>query len=471
MYISLAYYLTKNGQHDEAIAAYNQAIESIGNQTTYNDYSFVKTKALTFYNAGKYDEALFTVNKFIYPLKKSRVGIFLRDSSNLKSGYGDSNYYVFDVVKNSPAEKAGLQFGDKIIAINGVSTKGWSVNKIIENLLGTEGTKVTVKIQSHTRFNKHFQKDKLKKEIVEKTLTREFLNTKKQNEELADVYGIRSLIYRAKGDNKNALTDAEKAHMLYPETINTMLAYGLSMVDKGDYAAGLNTLSEIKPEMIENTRLYTFSFLYFFVPFPSDEEQLKLGKAIAYAKLGKLNEAISLIPDSDMVSQLPPIKKDYQVLSNTFNQIAQSHAEKALNFERNGDIRRALDEYTVAATFNNDENKNESIKNSVLNLVRQLPGSPPLPEEARKHMIRAGILFTGNDVKGSLNEYKKALKLAPYYSKLYFNTAMMYGELKNYDKAISYMKSYIDIAPEAPNIQEAKDEIIRWELLSEKAGI
>jgi len=471
MYISLAYFFSKNGQTDEAIAAYNQAVGSTqGYNNSYSDYSFVAAKALAYYNAGKYDEALFTVNKFIIPLEKGRVGIFLRDSASLRSGYGDKNYYVFDVVKNSPAEKAGLRYGDKIIAINNLSTKGWSVSKLVENLSGMEGTKVAIKIQRNPGFTKHFYKEKLKKEIIEKTLIRECYNSNKQNKDLANIYGIRSLIYRAKGNIKDAVWQAEKAYALYPEALNTKLAYGMSKVDKGDYITALDTLSGINSGMIENARLYNFNFLYFFVPFPSDEEQLKLGKAIAYAKLGRINEAVALIPEDDRISQLPPFNNDYQKLSQVLNQIAKVHEEKAVDFERNGDLKRALSEYTVAIAFNSDENKSEMLKKNIFNLVHQLPGLPPISEDTRKHMIRADVLLAENDLQGCLKEYKNALKLAPYIPKVYYNTAMIYGKLKNYDKAISYMNNYIDLAPESPNVQGAKDEITKWELLMEKSG-
>ena len=470
MYISLAYFLTKNGQYNEAIAAYNQAIQSTDNANAYDDYYFVMTKSLAYYNAGKYDEALFTVNKFISPLEKGRVGIFLRDSLTLRSSYGDGNYYVFDVLKNSPAEKAGLKFGDKIIAINNISTAGWSINQLVENLTGKVGTKVTLKIKTNIRFAKHFYKEKLKKEIVEKTLIRECSNSNNQNKELANTYGIRSLIYRAKGDNKNAFADAEKAYALYPEAVNTKLAYGLSKVDKGDYVTALDTLSEIQPGMIEKARLYNFSFLYFFVPFPSDEEQLKLGKAIAYVKLGRINEAVALIPVDDKISQLPPLNNDYQKLSLTLNQIAQDHAEKAVNFERNGDLRKALEEYSVAIAFNNDDSKSEKIKNNLFNIVHQLPSLPPITEETRKFLIRADVLRSENDMQGCLKEYKNALKSAPYLPKIHYNIAVIYGELKNYEKAVSYMNNYITLASEAPNVQDAKDAITKWELLLEKSG-
>lgn len=47
--------------------------------------------------------------------------------------------YILLVVKNSPAEKAGLKYGDTIVAVNGMSLKGLSnneINKAIDNISG-----------------------------------------------------------------------------------------------------------------------------------------------------------------------------------------------------------------------------------------------------------------------------------------------------------------------------------------------
>ena len=51
---------------------------------------------------------------------------------------------------------------------------------------------------------------------------------------------------------------------------------------------------------------------------------------------------------------------------------------------------------------------------------------------------------------------------------LYFNTAMIYGELKKYLQAISHMKTYLNLAPEAPNVRATQDQIYKWEFMLEK---
>ncbi|HTU69240.1 MAG TPA: S41 family peptidase [Candidatus Baltobacteraceae bacterium] len=53
---------------------------------------------------------------------------------------------VSDVVPGGPADKAGIQQDDLITAIDGQSTKGWSIDRASAHLRGKEGTKVSITI-------------------------------------------------------------------------------------------------------------------------------------------------------------------------------------------------------------------------------------------------------------------------------------------------------------------------------------
>ncbi len=54
---------------------------------------------------------------------------------------------VSDIVPNGPADKAGVEQDDLITAIDGQSTKGWTVDRASAHLRGKEGTKVSITLQ------------------------------------------------------------------------------------------------------------------------------------------------------------------------------------------------------------------------------------------------------------------------------------------------------------------------------------
>ncbi len=50
--------------------------------------------------------------------------------------------------RDSPAEKAGVKAGDVILAVDGQSTKGWSVAEAVKKIRGEQGTPVTISLRS-----------------------------------------------------------------------------------------------------------------------------------------------------------------------------------------------------------------------------------------------------------------------------------------------------------------------------------
>ncbi len=53
---------------------------------------------------------------------------------------------VISPFENSPAYRAGMRAGDKIIEVNGQNTKGWSATKAVKELTGKSNTDVTIKV-------------------------------------------------------------------------------------------------------------------------------------------------------------------------------------------------------------------------------------------------------------------------------------------------------------------------------------
>jgi carboxyl-terminal processing protease len=62
-------------------------------------------------------------------------------------GVRDSQIIVVAPIPGTPAEKAGIKAGDAILAVNGESTEGLSIEEVVLRIRGQEGTAVTVTIK------------------------------------------------------------------------------------------------------------------------------------------------------------------------------------------------------------------------------------------------------------------------------------------------------------------------------------
>ncbi len=68
-------------------------------------------------------------------------------------GMTDNRIVIVAPLKNSPAEKVGVRSGDYIDAVDGQSTKGWSLNQAVTKIRGKQGTNVKLTLD---RDNKTF---------------------------------------------------------------------------------------------------------------------------------------------------------------------------------------------------------------------------------------------------------------------------------------------------------------------------
>jgi len=66
------------------------------------------------------------------------------DGIGAQLGMQDGAIMIVAPLKNSPAEKAGIKIGDKIITINKESTKGMNLTQAVTKIRGKTGTKVTL---------------------------------------------------------------------------------------------------------------------------------------------------------------------------------------------------------------------------------------------------------------------------------------------------------------------------------------
>ena len=82
----------------------------------------------------------------------------------------DGDYItVISVIEATPAYKANLMAGDEIVAVNGLSTEGWTSTKAVEHLRGPKGSEVTITIKREgldENFDVVIERDKVKMDSV-----------------------------------------------------------------------------------------------------------------------------------------------------------------------------------------------------------------------------------------------------------------------------------------------------------------
>jgi carboxyl-terminal processing protease len=59
----------------------------------------------------------------------------------------DGKIVIVAPLKGTPADEAGIQSGDAILAVDGESTEGWTVEKAVMTIRGTKGTQVTLTVE------------------------------------------------------------------------------------------------------------------------------------------------------------------------------------------------------------------------------------------------------------------------------------------------------------------------------------
>jgi tetratricopeptide (TPR) repeat protein len=59
--------------------------------------------------------------------------------------------------------------------------------------------------------------------------------------------------------------------------------------------------------------------------------------------------------------------------------------------------------------------------------------------------------------------YRDALRTAPAWAEGHFNLGLLYGELELYPEAITEMRRYLYLAPNAPDARAVQDRIYEWE--------
>jgi tetratricopeptide (TPR) repeat protein len=411
--------LLKRDDYAGATESFKKAAE-LDPKNPENFFVLAKTYRLM----GRYDDALSAVNKAIELQTITGIGAVIAIEDNYP--------VVKKIIEGGPAQRSDIQVGDRIVKVDGKSTEGLKREQVVQNLRGEPGTKVALTLER-----------KGIADPFERLVTRETIIGKAH----APTFGLRSIIYRYKGSKEEALKDAEKAYSLDSANEWARSSLGAAYLDLGKHDESIKLLSQVK-----------------------DSAAARLLEAMAYARQGNMKKATSLylsIAEEEMSPNNIPMTENRKDLLKEFKPFVKELRDKAKSFEAQGRYKEALAELSEALKMA-DETEAAGIQETIFGMVRKNPLLSQMPEESRKYSLRGEVLIKEGNFEQAATEFKKAIQIAPYVARLYYNSALINAELKKYPAAIRDMKIYLKAAPDAPDARAAKDEIIKWEFLMEK---
>jgi len=150
------------------------------------------------------------------------------------------------------------------------------------------------------------------------------------------------------------------------------------------------------------------------------------------------------------------------------------HLRDQLSFHfHTGDLtdaqRFADDLFFVRQTLKKQHDERLTLFESKAAEYRALKVKPLVSEEQREYIVQANALNHKKDYAGALDLYLKAVEIdSTSYPGAYFNMALLSAQVKRFDSAITYMKQYLMLVPDAKDARSAQDKIYEWKLILKK---
>lgn len=97
---------------------------------------------------------------------------------------------------------------------------------------------------------------------------------------------------------------------------------------------------------------------------------------------------------------------------------------------------------------------------------RAMQTKPQVTEEQRKFIVQANIMTQKKDYTKAIEFYAKALEVNPFsFPAAHYNMALISAQQGRYSAAVTSMKKYLMLLPEAEDARTAQDKIYEWEAL------
>lgn len=91
--------------------------------------------------------------------------------------------------------------------------------------------------------------------------------------------------------------------------------------------------------------------------------------------------------------------------------------------------------------------------------------SPADTEGLRRVQVQAEAALNGNRTIEAARLFRDALRTQPRWADGHYNLALVYGALELYPEAITELRRYLHLSPNAPDARAVQDQIYQWEAL------
>ena len=304
------------------------------------------------------------------------------------------------------------------------------------------------------------------------------------------------------GDYNSALEEYDKLLKDYPRAVSDWTDRGLVCVYKGSYQEALQNFKKAIGLEEEKHRRNSISPYY---DGSRHEEKIASnyrGMAFAHLGLGEPEKALYMIdkakriyPEYDTTLDLALIYyasgaenrlKDH--FSSTGLSISRTEMDRypvitpliairdarmqaiqeVINVENRGEVRTAFQMYMKLLDKYPDD---FDVLSRIIGLAKNFDPPPTIPEKARKHAVwgetAAKNALNNRDFERVIDEYQKAIRLAPWWTDLYINTALIMEQVGRTDDAAKYLKLYLVAAPNAPDAKQVRTKIYELEYAKE----
>jgi tetratricopeptide (TPR) repeat protein len=236
----------------------------------------------------------------------------------------------------------------------------------------------------------------------------------------------------------------------------------------GKYYSDLDlNLYANQPEVLRLLQGINFSGLHFYYNSDRKLQYFEDTSIVATDNRIEVSPRISFF-----YAQLPDSPISVTKSDDTDSYIYAIHFQDRISFffDNLADARKFADDlFFIHQALKREHDERLAIFEAKAAQYRELTVKPRVSEEQRKYIVQANALNRLKDYDGAIKLYLKAVDLDPVaYPNAYFNLAMLSAQLHWFDSAISYMKQYLLLVPDAKDARSAQDKIYEWEIMMKK---